>query len=537
MCARIDGTPGPVPAYDVEPSSNEAPPSTSATPAVDQQSEEVPDRSSSISKRLETSLEANYLRGQLDQAQGGAGVGVLHDKRPHDPGARAIETKAAGFASVVGAKLGTSKDGKDIQIQKDIGAPEGYDDEREAIAVARMAGTEPAAVVKINDKWHAVETSADPIYASDAGTTRQHTEGNVVVQGLPPYSEVEKLGKQIATERDRLQAETDIARYKGIVDKPLSKAEADKNRELIKSGKLGATDNAKLKETLPENRSEIEQRLKDLESKYPKRLSADEKKQLTEQLGTDRQAMAPLLFGLPKSDIQFNTSTTNDDPDKMINIDPMPPNQTGDILGREHYPKDQEFQPGAKPTFGIKLEEMDNPKEAASVLFHEVSHLKDDQLAQKWVAQYQKEGHTFVSDRNAGMPSFQDWMNKQVGKQLSTKPPGPPLTKADAETVVDKAYNFGATSEARAYVNAAISAVQSGDKAEAISQLKTYATALKDGRASSPAGNSTVEAALKKQLLDLYQKHPELRDGLKAALSAAQAANKDAWISKIRLPN
>ena len=356
-----------------------------------------------------------------------------------------------------------------------------------------------------------------------------------MVQGLPPYSEVEKLGKQIATERERLQAEPDIARYKGILDKPLSKAEADKNRELLKSGKLGKTDNAKLWETLPENRKEIEHRLKDLESKYPSRLTDDEKKQLTEQLGADRQAMAPLLFGLPKSDIQFNSSTTNDDPGKMINIDPMPPSKTGDILGREHYPKDQDFQPGAKPTFGIKLEEMDNPKEAAGVLFHEVSHLKDDQLAQKWVEQYQKEGRNFVSDRKAGMPSFQDWMNKQVGKQLPTNPPGPPLTKADAEIVVDKAYNFGATSEARAYVHAAIAAAQSGDKAEAISQLKTYATALKDGRVASPADKSAVQADLQKELQDLYHKHPELRDSLKDALAAAQAANKDAWISKITL--
>jgi hypothetical protein len=537
MCARIDGSSGPLPAYDVEPVSSEEPASTSSAPVVDTQTEEAPDLAGAISKRLESSLEANYLRGQLDQAQGGPGPGVLYDKRAHDPGARATEVKAAGSTTVVGTKLGTSKDGKDLQIKRDIGSPEGYDDEREAIAVARMAGTEPAAVVRINDKWHAVETSADPLYAGDSDTARQHSEGNVVVQGLPPYSEVEKLGKQIATERDRLQAEVDIARFKGILDKsPLGKAEADKNRELIKSGKLGEADNSRLRETLPENRKEIEQRLKDLESKYPKRLGEDEKKQLTQQLGADRQAMAPLLFGLPKSQIQFNASTTNDDPDKMINIDPMPPSRTGDILGREHYPKDQEFQPGAKPTFGIKLEEMDNPKEAAGVLFHEVSHLKDDQLAQKWVEQYQKEGHSFVSDRKAGMPTFQEWMNKQVGKQLPTKPPSAPLTKADAEIVVDKAYNFGASSEARAYVNAAIAAAQSGDKAEAISQLKTYATALKDGRAASPAPNSAVEAALKKQILDLYQKHPELRDTLKVALTAAQGANKDAWISKVTLP-
>ena len=200
-----------------------------------------------------------------------------------------------------------------------------------------------------------------------------------------------------------------------------------------------------------------------MQQQYPTRLSDDEKKQLTDKLAADRQKMAPLLFGLPASQIQFNTSPSNDDPGKMINIDPMNPKTTGDILGREHYPRDQEFQPGLKPTFGIKLEELDDPKGAAGVLFHEVSDLKDDELAQKWVEQYQKTGHTFVGTRDAGLPPFQKWMNEQVGKQLPTQPPGPPLTKADAEIVVDKAYNAGATSEARAYVHAAIAGVQAGD--------------------------------------------------------------------------
>ena len=71
------------------------------------------------------------------------------------------------------------------------------------------------------------------------------------------------------------------------------------------------------------------------------------------------------------------------------------------------------------------------------------------------------------------------------------------MTKAEAETVVDKAYNFGATSEANAYVHAAIAAAQSGNTAEAINQLKTYARALKDGHAASQADNSAVEVALK----------------------------------------
>ena len=398
-----------------------------------------------------------------------------------------------------------------------------------------MAGTEPAAVVKINGKWHAVETSGDPSYTDGSSKTRQHSEGNVVVQGLPPYSDVQKLATKIADSKDRLQAEADSGRYKSIVDKPpLGEAEAEKARALLKKGVLGETDAARLRETLPENRQGVEQKLKDLEHTYPARLSDKEKNKLTEQIAADRQAMAPLLFGLPKSQIQFNASPSNDDPGKMINIDVMSQGKTGDVLGREHYPQDKDFQPGLKPTFGIKLEEMDDPKGAAGVLFHEVSHLKDDELAQKWVDQYEKSGHTFVSTRE-GLPAFQKWMNEQVGKP--TQPPTPPLTKADAEVVVDKAYNLGATSEARAYVHATIAAAQSGDKAEAINQLKTYASALKEGRVASPANNSTVEAALTKELQDLYRKHPEWQDSLKAALDAAKAANPEAWISLVKLSN
>jgi hypothetical protein len=534
MCARIDGNPGPAASYDVEPASNEiAPPSTSATTAVDGQTEAPIDPSGATGKRFESSLEASFFRGQLDQAQRGPGVGVLYDKNSHDPAKGADETKAPKFASVVGTKLGTGKDGKELQVKKDIGSPEGYDDEREAIAAARMAGTEPAAVVKINDKWHAVETSADPSYADGAGTTRQHSEGGIEVQGLPPYSDVQKQASKIAASRDRLQAEADIARYKDILDKPMGAAEAEKNRKILKSGVLGKSESAKLEEALPENRKQVEQKLKDLEQKYPTRLSDAEKNKLTDQLAADRQAMAPLLFGLPKSQIQFNSSTDRDDPDKMINIDPMPPSKTGDILGREHYPQNQGFQPGLKPTFGIKLEEMDDPKGAAGVLFHETSHLKDDELAQQWVKQYQDTGHTFVGTKE-GLPAFQKWMDEQVGKQLPTQPPSPPLSKADKELVVDKAYGFTATSEARAYVHAAIAGAQSGDKAEAISQLKTYAQALKDGRAASPANGSEVQAALTRELQDLYRKHPELRDSLQAAVDAAKAANPGAWISQVK---
>ena len=53
------------------------------------------------------------------------------------------------------------------------------------------------------------------------------------------------------------------------------------------------------------------------------------------------------------------------------------------------------------------------------MLFTSVSHLKDDELAQKWVEQYHKTGHEFVSTLKEGMPPFQDWMNRQVGRAVA----------------------------------------------------------------------------------------------------------------------
>jgi hypothetical protein len=534
MTAKIDSTRGIVPPYDIPPTAGESVPPTDSTTAVGEQTEETPNAANVAGKRLENALEADYMRSQLNQAQYPHGVGIQYDKTSADPAAHATETKGAGTGAVKGMKLGTSKTNQNVEVTWEIGSPQGYDDEREAIAVARMAGTEPAAVVKINDKWHAVETSADPSYPDGAGTTRQHSEGNIVVQGLPPYSEVNKLAGQIAADRNRLQAEADIPKYTAILATHLTEPQITKNRELVKNPNLGESDKEKLRETLPEYRPQVEQKLKELEARYPNRLSGDEKNQLSTKLWDERQKMASTLFGLPGSQVQFNISTSRDDPAKMINIDPMPPSKTGDILGREHYPGDQGFQPGLKPTFGIKLEELDDPKGAASVLFHEVSHLKDDQLAQKWVEQYQKTGHTFVSTA-AGLPAFQKWMNQQVGKQLPTQPPTPPLTKADAQTVVDKAYGLGGTSEARAYVHAAIAAVQAGNDVEAVSQLKTYALALKDGRAASPPTGSDVESALRKELQDLYRTHPDLRGKIQDAINAAKSANPGAWISKVNL--
>jgi hypothetical protein len=163
MTAKIDSVTGTAPTYNLEPATDEgASPLPAGTTEGSEQTEQPPDTSGAASRQLENALEANYIRGQLNQAQYRLGGRNLYDKTSLDPAANATETKASGPVSVAGLKLGASRDSKDVQVKKEIGSAQGYDDEREAIAVARMAGTEPAAVVKINAKWHAVQLRRIP---------------------------------------------------------------------------------------------------------------------------------------------------------------------------------------------------------------------------------------------------------------------------------------------------------------------------------------------------------------------------------------
>jgi len=83
---------------------------------------------------------------------------------------------------------------------------------------------------------------------------------------------VKKLESEIATSRNRLLGEKDIARYTDILAKPLGNAEIQKNRERLKSPNLGESDKANLRDTLPENRKLVEQKLKDLQKDYPARI-------------------------------------------------------------------------------------------------------------------------------------------------------------------------------------------------------------------------------------------------------------------------
>src|SRR5262245_46423437 len=60
----------------------------------------------------------------------------------------------------VGAKLGVNGKGDDVKVKRELGSSEGYDSKWQAVAVARLGGAEPAVVVQVGKKWHALETTA-----------------------------------------------------------------------------------------------------------------------------------------------------------------------------------------------------------------------------------------------------------------------------------------------------------------------------------------------------------------------------------------
>ena len=434
-------------APEVEPAVQEQ----SGTAPTADQAAETPD--SGRGKRMERDLEAAYFRAELSNVPQGHAAGVAYGKTQSNTtsGGAATQATAVAPSKIVGKVLGNNSAGNQVKVTRELGSANGYDNRLQAVAAARMAGAEPAAVIQSDGKWYAVETTAP---ADSVGSN---------VSLLPPFAQVDQLSKDVTAIKQKLTEED-------------------------------------------------------------KTLSAGKKDELTAKLMEDQKKLASLLFGVDESQIQFNRSARDDSPDK-INIVPKDPHRPGDPLGSEHYDGDKSFAPGLKPTFDINLEELEKPKEAAGVLFHEVSHLQDDQLAQKWVSKYE-EKHTFVEGAS-GRPAFKAWMNEQV-KQNN-------ISKADAEVVVDKAENDTATSEARAYLRTAVTAIQSGNPELAAQQLKTYASGIKAGKIASPATGSEVEKALTKELQDAYRQMPaNMQQQLKNAFAAAHTANAEAWISHVK---
>ena len=392
-----------------------------------------------------------------------------------------IDAQAAATQKLLKSivSLGTNDSGQQVMIKRELGSPRGYDDQRQAIAVARLAHAEPAAVVQMDGRWHAVETTAEARYKDGKDLTRIHTEGNVQIHGLAPFHEIETARKEVVSRKKQL------VEFSGA------------------------------------NKEEQEQQSDHIEAK---------RREIIEELKRSREKLATLLFAVELAEIQFNRSPNDRSAGKInITANTGSAGDEGPLFQQGDHFRDQ------KSAIEINLEQLEDPAMAEGVLFHEVSHLKDTEMAQDWVKKYEQEsGHTFV-DGPPGRKPFEAWMKAQ------TTGDHPRLSKADAELVVDMAERDGRTSEARAFVHSALAALEAGAPDIATRELSLYASHTltehnKTGSYQNPVDNSEVKDQLKHEIQDAYKHMPkEMQQQLKDAIAEAHKANPESWISQIKL--
>ncbi len=375
--------------------------------------------------------------------------------------------------------LGTNDSGQPVMIKRELGSPRGYDNQLQALAVARLSHAEPAAVVQIDGRWHAVETTAEARYTDGKDLTRIHTEGNVQVRGLAPFHEIEAARKEVVSRKKQL------VEFSG----------ANKQEQAQQSDRIEA-----------------------------------QRREIIEALKRAREKLAALTFGVDPSEIQFNRSSNDRSPGK-INITPNTGSagDEGPLFQQGDHFRDQ------KSAIEINLDQLEDPAMAEGVLFHEVSHLKDTELAQDWVKKYEQESGRMFVDGPPGRKPFESWIKAQATGNH------PRLSKADAELVVDMAERDGRTSEARAFVHSALAALQAGSPDIATRELSVYAGHTvtehnKTGSYQNPVDNSEVKDQLKHEIQDAYKHMPKaMQQQLKDAIAEAHKANPENWISQIKL--
>jgi hypothetical protein len=448
-----------------------------STPAQGTASPDVPPTlethspSAGNDKRLEGQLDAFLVRNHLD-----AGLDEIASGTSSTP-------PAAGGTPTTplnGMRIGVNKYGEDVHVTKEAGSPQGYDNRLQAVAAARMSGTDPAAVMQTNDgKWHAVETNKNFAGGLDAAADTPTR----AVEGLPSAAHIDEL-------RDKVRG---------------------------------------LKTELKQLNAEITQARQNLE--VASAIRQNHQDQLAEQLLQAEEELASAVLGIPREEIQINRSQQQDSSSK-VNLDPadqMPG------AGAEYF--DTGDLMTGRPTISISLDKLDKPKEAAGTLFHETSHVQDAKLAQKWLGQFRQEKTGFPNTPD-GMKDFQDWVKTPKGgaelrKFLGQQPPSS-LSKSDAEVVEDSAAHANVSTEARAYTHASIAAMQGGDFDALKDQFKSYASAIKKGQTANPLDQSETLKGLTQELRSAYRQMPkEAQAQFQAAVAAAKEVNPNAWISKL----
>jgi hypothetical protein len=384
---------------------------------------------------------------------------------------RASGSKTTGFE---GALLGTSRADRQILVGRQVGEKRGYDDRLQAIAIARLAGAEPAAVaLDKGGKWHAFETKDGDILeglsANDPGVS--------ATKDSTPFQTVDFLPSASGIVSQRLQ-----------VDALRSKlAELEKLRS---TGPIEVQKSATIKLL-----SQAEQRL------------------------------AALIFGTGELEIQFNRYVSGRAKGK-INL--TRDTQGGNTAGR-HGPvsgqKDTDFSIDLITAFDINAEHLSNPALAQGILFHEVSHLKDIELAQTWARRYQDEtGRLFVRSK---LEFFQTWLNEQVRKKR--------LTGAEAQLILDEAVDASASTEARSNLRTFLSYFRTGHFELASEAIVGYAKALPPGTVyANLIHPSPVSTELIDEMKTAYRNAGKSKAQFAKAIAAAVAANPKAWFAKVK---
>jgi hypothetical protein len=387
-----------------------------------------------------------------------------------------------GRSTVVGGSLGWNDSNEHVLVTREVSGTQGYDDRRQAIAVARLAKAEPAAVVlDRNLKWHAVELNAyfdrDPAKWRAAQMDAAAAEESPFrdVYGLPPLARIEQSRQEIK----RLNAK--------IAELNARRTTSDEDRKTVERDKVQA--------------------------------QAD--------LAKANQSHASAILGVPVDEIERASSFSGRVPGK-VNIIGLP-DPGSDPGGHGPVGGDSGFELGRQSAFWMTFQRLNTPG-APGTMFHEVTHLRDWELAQEWVGKYQTEtGRLFVKSASG---LLRDWLNAQVNKGR--------LTKADAEMVLMEAVDASAYTEARANTRTFLAELQVGAADLATESLVAYAKALKPqskggtGKYANPAAKSEVVAALVAEFKTAYkQMSKDMQKQYDAALAAAMKENPAAWISEL----
>ena len=287
---------------------------------------------------------------------------------------------------------------------------QGYDDRLQAIAVARLAKAEHSAVVLGKDgKWHALETNAEfevgRVSANDPKASETAASGAVPfveVHGLPSLTGIEQSRQKV----DALNAKlAELSARQTTSEADRKAVEAEKNQ--VSRGS-------------------------------PKRIRPA-RNSFSACPNQKSSSTSPPRAGRPES--QHNGRT----PDGLVW------RHHGPVSGQEGV----DFTPTMVTAFEIDLPELKEPARAQSILFHEVSHLKDYEFAQKWVNNYETEANRIFVRGEIGLKPLREWLDAQVTKKR--------LTKANVELILHETVDVTGTTEARANVHTFLAVLEAGD--------------------------------------------------------------------------